>query len=857
MNRADKRRLRQTFELGLILTAAVIVVESLGWLSPLDRYLYDLRARTCRYFEPPPSDLIVHVDIDDQSHQQLGSFPWPRTKLARIVDELQRAGAKVIGFDVFFSEPQDTRWEKLGVNELGENEFREIHDDDVFAGAIKQAGNVLLPVSLVLRDEDDTSVATTQPSASLDRFAIPRPPGMPPMLTAVGERPVVETLFDAIFYSGAVEFASQPDAVIRSVPLLIDDRGRMIPHMALAAACAMLDVPVQSIRIYPNKIALPIPNKPWIEIPVRRMATDRHGRIGMVMDIPWLGTPGKDTWLTMYDFPSHRKPKNHLSLQNVWAIPQNISRMEQNDRAADDAIRTANALASSPAIKTYLAKPILERKAAERETMIAALLADLNQLGINALKSEDSSKLDADSQAILRAYLAIESHAESNRALQSLVDAARADLRKQLEGRYALVGWTATGRTDYYPTSMHPLCPGVVVQGAAINAILTNRFWRASPAWMGSVLILLIGGLTTLFVAVFSGLRAIFCTVLLVLGYFVINGVLLFDYADWIIPVAGPLAAGAVVWSATTLARNIDEARERARITRRFSSYADPAVVNFVLENPDSVRFDGQEKEMTVVFTDLAGFTTISERLREKTVPLLNEYMSRMLPIIRNNGGTWDKFLGDGIMFFYNAPRDNPNHAIDAVRTVLKMHDEIIEFNKALVERGLPMVSMRAGISTGMVVVGDAGSTDPTHNASDYTVIGDEVNLSARLESANKATGSRTLIESHTAEMARDLVLLRPIGTIRVVGKTEGAECFEPLALHIEATDEQRKLVEMSEAIVTSFRAGKFQECIEAAGRFEKEFGESKFSHLYITLCEQYLREPIADFDGQIVLTEK
>ncbi|HMB96135.1 MAG TPA: adenylate/guanylate cyclase domain-containing protein, partial [Tepidisphaeraceae bacterium] len=318
------------------------------------------------------------------------------------------------------------------------------------------------------------------------------------------------------------------------------------------------------------------------------------------------------------------------------------------------------------------------------------------------------------------------------------------------------------------------------------------------------------------------------------------------------------IIAATMIWFGVTVARFLYERRERSRITKRFSKYVDPMLVNFVVEHPESAHFEGELREMTIVFTDLAGFTTISEKLREKTVPLLNEYMSLMLPIIRANHGLWNKFLGDGIMFFFNAPADNPHHARDAVHTVLQMQQKTQAFNQTLRDQMLPQVAMRAGIATGTVVVGDAGSTDPDHFASDYTVLGDEVNLASRLESANKALGSRLLLSEATANMLGDEFLLRPMGNFRVVGRTVGVVTFEAICPRSEAGDKQTRLAEISTRIVENFRQALFDDCINAVRELETDFGSTKFTQLYLELCREYqVAPPENGFNGLIILTEK
>jgi adenylate cyclase len=185
------------------------------------------------------------------------------------------------------------------------------------------------------------------------------------------------------------------------------------------------------------------------------------------------------------------------------------------------------------------------------------------------------------------------------------------------------------------------------------------------------------------------------------------------------------------------------------------------------------------------------------------------------------------------------------------------MQGAMEEFNKRLFSRGLPHVAMRAGISTGMMVVGDAGSTDPAHGASDYTVLGDEVNLGARLESANKALGSRVLMSGRTAQLIGTEFLIRPVGKLQVVGKTEGVETFEAVCMYDEATEKQKTLVQLSADVVAHFKAATFDACIQAARVLEETCGSSKFTQLYMRLSRHYLQAPPNGFDGQIVLEEK
>ncbi|HVT89635.1 MAG TPA: adenylate/guanylate cyclase domain-containing protein [Tepidisphaeraceae bacterium] len=945
MNRTEKKLFKRTVQLGLVLTLAVILCDCFGLLDRFERFIYDRRAQYCQFFTPPPTDKIVHLDIDDEALQDIGSFPWPRTKLAEMVDELHRAGAKVIGFDIIFPEAQPPRYEPDA-----EGKIQTIQDDQNFADAIRRAGNVLIPLSVqpqspdrpavldplvaalksdlemdqnqaiaklrgtrvdtpqldvqvkanffiareqamfdriseqLEKDQSDieqlrqmltphaypsgeqtdvvklliTMLPSVQATQRLTRFTLPIQPGLPPILRGDQARATIAALADATTYCGTADFIEESDGIVRSVPLFVNYRGRLIPHMSFAAALAMLDIKLADLKIDASSVTLPMHDGSTLRIPVRSIRSERFGKVGMFMSIPWFGASGLDSWLAMYDWPRHVQSKQHLSLRNVWDIRQNLRDIERNKRETDSALFAVNGPYPSARITAFLALLVSQRDDATRSNLVETTLKDMADLAdIPALQKSKPGELKEDDQKYLATYLALRHVQEVNQHFFELVQNRRAELKRMLEGRYALVGWTATGTGDFKPTSLHPSIPGDVIQGVIDNAIFNRDVWRFGPWILAALCTAIVGVLTSLAVALLSAPAAAACTAILLLGYLAINGIVFFDYGNWIVGAAGPLTAGAVVWTALTLFRYIDETRERRRITDRFSSYVDPVLVDFVVNNPETARFDGLEKEMTVVFTDLAGFTTISEKLRERTVPLLNEYMSLMLPIIRENRGYWNKFLGDGIMFFYNAPANNPRHAPDAVRTILQMQKAIEGFNQTLFKRDLPAVGMRAGIATGLMVVGDAGSTDAKHHASDYTVLGDEVNLGARLESANKSFESRMLMTARTAELLDSEFLLRPIGKLQVMGKTQGVMTFEAICLQNEAQDRDKKIAEGSTRVVNQFLAAKFDQCVQAAKNLERDCGPSKFTKLYHKLAQHYLEESPKDFNGVIVLDAK
>ncbi|MBT9443958.1 MAG: adenylate/guanylate cyclase domain-containing protein, partial [Acidovorax sp.] len=228
-----------------------------------------------------------------------------------------------------------------------------------------------------------------------------------------------------------------------------------------------------------------------------------------------------------------------------------------------------------------------------------------------------------------------------------------------------------------------------------------------------------------------------------------------------------PAAAAVAVYGAAALA-GYAFVRRRARQTRAmFAQYVPPAVVSRLIAQPELMRLGGEAREVTLMFTDLANFTTLSEQLSaEQTVEVLTAYFNAMTPIVHATGGTVDKFIGDAVMAFWGAPLDDPQHAEHAVTAAILMQQAMQVLVADLRARGLPPIHMRIGLHTGRVVVGNVGS----EQRFSYTAIGDAVNLAARLEGANKAFGTGILLSAATAAQLPSSVALRALDDVVVKG---------------------------------------------------------------------------------------
>jgi adenylate cyclase len=255
--------------------------------------------------------------------------------------------------------------------------------------------------------------------------------------------------------------------------------------------------------------------------------------------------------------------------------------------------------------------------------------------------------------------------------------------------------------------------------------------------------------------------------------------------------------------------------KEREQIRSLFGKYVHPSIVKDIMGNPEHLRMGGTHKTQTLLFSDIEGFTTISESMEaEQLVGFLNEYLGAMAEELSVNGGILDKYLGDGIMAFWGEPFTE-NQALQACRTALAMHARLHAKSAEWLDRGLPELRMRIGIATGEVVVGNIGSDQ----ARNYTCIGDTVNLSSRLEGVNKIYGTRIIIDETSRVLAGDGIVVRELDTVQVMGRREGTSIYELIGLAGEVVPQTLVLIECYEQALRQYRTG---DLATAARSFER-----------------------------------
>ena len=397
--------------------------------------------------------------------------------------------------------------------------------------------------------------------------------------------------------------------------------------------------------------------------------------------------------------------------------------------------------------------------------------------------------------------------------------------------------------------------PGVEIHANALQTLLDDNAYNFAPDWVNFLIALAIGLVVLFFTNRFKIFTSILLTIVLLVFYSVINVMAFMDQV--VLEYINPNLSAFFVFTGNYVVKYLSSQKEKALIKGAFAHYVPEKVVEALLNNPNLLQLGGEEREMTVMFSDVAGFTTISEKLTPKElVALLNEYLTAMTDIVLLNEGIIDKYEGDAIMAEWGAPIWSFDHAFKAVHSSILMQRKLREMRESFNTRGLPPLTARIGINTGQMVVGNMGSRD----VFDYTVMGDNVNLASRLEGANKPYNTDIMISEATYEQVKQKVRCRELDYIRVKGKTEPIRVYEVINhLRDPFSSEQEEMVKHFVQGLEIYREGDFN---GAAGYFDKALKlnpEDGPSILFKKRCDYFLKNPPEKekWDGVFTMTTK
>lgn len=689
-------------------------------------------------------DDIVIVAIDQKSIDDLGRWPWPRTRIAELVNRLNSYGAKVAAFDIVFSEPDkssgiDTvrelkkRLKGRGSEIRSEIEAmeREVDNDGILASMLKTNSSVVLGYFFFTSEEEIRHLRQTPDSVFLVKEeeagfmlrSIEQDVQPPDVLNAAGIEENIPLISEAGSAFGYFNIVPDSDGTVRWVPLVARYGEHYYPHISIEVVRKYIDSPPLIL----NAARYGVDS---VQIGDLIVPTDERGRL-----------------LINYRGPQKTFP--HYSFSDVL-----------NGSIPEDAFRD----------------------------------------------------------------------------------------------KIVIVGATAIGIYDMRVTPFSGTFPGVEIHANVIDSILMGDFIHR-PDWIlifDIASILFLGVSLSITISRIRALYAALFTIGLVGAYIVLNGYVFDLYRIWL-TVVYPVITIVFVSGCVVTFQFMTEERKKREIKDAFSHYVSPSLVGEILVDPNKLVLGGEERRLTVLFSDIRGFTTISEGLKPQAlVKLMNDFLTPMTEVILENGGTIDKYMGDAIMAFWGAPVWQEDHSEKACRTALIMLQRLAELRVEWEKAGVPRLDIGIGISSGAVTVGNMGSATRFN----YTVMGDTVNLGSRLEGLNKEYSTHIIVPKYTYEDVKDEFILRQLDLIRVKGKHIPIKIYELMGgKSEEKLSEIAGIFEMGLDLYQKMEWEKAGEYFNEVLKLRPDDGPSK---TFLTRMDIYKEAaPPPDWDGVFVMTKK
>jgi adenylate cyclase len=842
------RWLRQAsaFRIGLatgLFFALVHVVQIAGradipLLTRMESALVDLRFKQRYQLNPlPTSGRVVIAAVDEPAIAKFGRFPWDRRVIAALIDKLNEQGAAAIGFDISYSD------EDLGGQFAGAKRYR--------------------------KRFEDISLAAQQNMAAVERFGEAESDiaGAQSALSALNGK--VKPEADLIFKTakgrledGRVKLTASKDQFVELVRQHREYGTEMDQELTGAHPDAVMGEAVKraSTKAVIGWVALTEPEmkdfRPEeVEEHVKRIERTRLHEPEFRYPLQGGGEgaqPVKRSWIKEYS--GLRAPLTPIAAGAQWfgffnTLPDHDGVIRHEPLVVQIKGRYLPSLSSAMVAIALGVKP----------SAITPVTTNAEDGEIDSVDFGGKRQVPTDGRGLIE----INYFGPQNTFQRySIADIMEGKYDGNLKGKVVLAAATAQATFDQRLTPMDKIAPGIETHANTIETILSGRY-LVRGALVQTAEIVVLFAMALVFAFLFSRVKVAYTLPLLGASIIALWGAATIAFwAGYSVFAALPLVELGAMFVLVTVYRYATEERDKRQLRKAFQLYLNPDVMEEMLDSPENLQLGGKELELTVLFSDIRGFTTISEKLSPQAlVHLLNEYLSPMTDIVFEKRGTLDKYIGDAVMAFFGAPVQTELHAANCCDAALAMMETLGRLREKwrIEDPNIPNVDIGIGINSGPMVVGNMGSNQRFN----YTVMGDNVNLASRLEGLNKEYGTHILVSEPTLHMARKglkdetVYCVRELDAVRVKGKKEPVRLFELRSRGPARTEEQPLLDGYAEGL----RLYRTQKFAEARLQFESlllRFPGDGPSQLFIRRCDLMLESlPDANWDGVFKMEHK
>jgi len=731
-----------SYTIGLFTVAVILFLYfvPIDFINQLELKTFDLRFRT--FQKKIPSQDIVIVTIDNKSEDKIGQFPWERDTYAKVIDNLDKWGAKVIGIDVIFPKKEnDPLSEVLAKtdfkNKVSEDvieEYKKKFDNDrILSESIKKAGNVVLG-----------------------------------------------------YY-----FLTEGDEQVKHITEAEKQKAK---RLISKAQISLVSSSVKGDEKFPLRRGY------GIETSIEQIsrACKNYGFLNIFPDSD--GVLRKVTFVMKYE---HEKD---------WygSFPLQI-------------------------LKNYFGEPTG---------------LEVSDNGISSVAFPEIKYIPVDASGALFVDYSVSSQSFPTESFVDVMTGA-VDNPAKFKDKIVLIGITDPGLVrDTWPTPTDTVVPGIKIHAQTIDTVLNNRFisyartiinrqfvYSSDIINVVNILAIVLLGMILVFAVpkVPHASYGAYISLLLAAGY-VFAEFYLFHIMKVRLNIFYPFLSIALVYTTQTLYRALTTERKAREIRGAFQTYVPPQIVDELIKNPEKLKLGGERKVVSILYSDVKGFTTISEKLSpEELVEFMNGYLTPMSDIVFKYEGTLDKYIGDAVLAFYGAPLPQEDHALRVVLSALDMISALKELRKKLKEQNKPLIDIGIGINTGEVSVGNMGS----NTRLDYTIMGDNVNLTQRIEELTRIYKNNILISEFTYREIKEKILCREIDEVTVRGRTQGVKIYEPICKIEEKTPEAENIVNHFGAGLKLYRVQNFAAATKEFEEVLKLLPEDGPSKYYLEKCTE------------------